>query len=108
MSSYSSRDLRENPGDMLRDLAAGGSPVITLRGRPVGVVVPFESVLEGGARLGLAGRLLESGAISLGTAASIAGRSVEEMIEAAGRLGLEDVFSDLTRLAEDVAALQGP
>lgn len=93
---------------MLRDLEAGESPVITLRGRPVGVVVPFESVLEGGARLGLAARLLHSGAISLGTAAAIAGRTVEEMIEALGKLGMMDVFSDVDRLDEDLANLTTP
>jgi len=103
MSSYSSRKLRENPAAMLRELEAGGSPVITLRGQPIGVVVPFESVLEGGARLGLAARLLKSGVISLGTAAKIAERSVEETIELVAKLGLTDVFSDVERLEEDLA-----
>lgn len=106
MTTYSSRDLRENPAPMLRDLEAGQSPVITLRGTPVGIVVPFDLVVEGGARLGLAIRLYAAGAVSLGTAARIAERSVEEFMEQVGRAGVVDVFSDVTRLEEDVAALE--
>lgn len=56
MASHSSRELSVNPAAMLRDL-------------------------EAGAHVALAARLPQSGAISMGTAARIAGRSIEEMIE---------------------------
>lgn len=106
MGSYSSRQLRDNPGPLMRDLESGQTSVITLRGRPIGVVVPFEAALEGGARAGLAVRLLQAGVVSLGTAARIAERTVEETIELAGRLGAVDVFSDEGRLAEDLENLR--
>jgi hypothetical protein len=60
----------------------------------VGVVVPFEEAARSGARAGLAARLLASGAASLGTAARIAGRSVEAMIDLMAGLGYENVFTD--------------
>ncbi len=106
MGSYSSRQLRDNPGPLMRELESGQTSVLTLRGRPIGVVVPFEDALEGGARAGLAVRLLATGVVSLGTAARIAQRTVEETMELAGRLGAVDVFSDEERLAEDLENLR--
>jgi prevent-host-death family protein len=105
MSAYTSRELRENPGPMLREVEEGGLPVLTVRGKPVGVVVPFEEAVKVGARGGLAARLLASGAVSLGTAAQIAGRSVEAMIELMAELGDDNVFTDAERFDEDLRSL---
>ena len=102
MSAYSSRKLRENPAGLIREVQSGGLPVITLRGQPVGIVVPFETALQGGARAGLAAALLAEQVVSLGTAARIAGCSVEEFVELTGRLGHRDVLSDVDRLDEDL------
>jgi prevent-host-death family protein len=105
MSTYSSRQLRENPAPLLREVEDGGLAVVTVRGKPVAVVVPFEEALKAGARAGLAARLLASRAVSLGTAAQIAERSVEGMIGLMGELGYENVFSDVGRFEEDLHAL---
>ena len=106
MSAYSSRQLRENPAAMLREVEGGGLPVITVRGRPVGVVVPFDDAVKFGARAGLAARLLASGAVSLGTAAQIVDRSVEGMIELMAELHYDNVFADVERFEEDLRNIE--
>lgn len=105
MSAYTLRQLQEDPEALLRELEAGGLPVIIARGRPAGVVVPFEHAVRLGARAGLAARLLAAGVITIGTAAQIADRSVEAMVELMGELGYQNVFADLERLNADLDSL---
>ncbi len=59
-----------------------------------------------GAETALAIHLLKEGAISLGHAAKMAGRSVEALLGVLRELGLEDVLYDEGSLQEDLETLE--
>ncbi len=105
MAVHTVRDLKHNPSRLYRELAAGETAVLTRRGQPVGVAVPFDLVIQAGAAAAVATQLLRTGAISLGEAARIAGRSVEAYMEVLAAAGVDDVLYDEERLAEDLDTL---
>lgn len=105
MPTHSVRELKNNPSELFRELDEGKTPVLTRRGEPIGVAVPFSTVLEAGAETALAIHLLAQGAISLGTAARMARRSVEDLLDLLKDIGIEDVLYDEERLREDIETL---
>jgi antitoxin (DNA-binding transcriptional repressor) of toxin-antitoxin stability system len=107
MSAYSVRDLKNNPSVLLRELDGGGSAILTRGGEPVGVVIPFGHVVEAGAAAALAVQLVETGAVSLETAARVARRTVGEFIDLLAALNVQDVLTDEQRAREDLATIRG-
>jgi antitoxin (DNA-binding transcriptional repressor) of toxin-antitoxin stability system len=82
MDIFNVRDLRERPGALIRDAEQGHLAMVTKRGHPVFIAVPFtEELVKLGLSKALALRMLEEKHITLRQAAKIAGVSLEEMID---------------------------
>ncbi len=89
MHIFSARDLRERTGDLIRGAENGELSIITKRGTPVFVALPFdETLLREGVSVALAIKLFDEEHVSLGRAAKLAGLSVSEMIDMLGRYGI--------------------
>jgi len=89
MDSFSIRDLRERTGELVRDAEAGRLSVVTKRGRPVFIAVPFDdALLEHGVNVALAVKLFADGVVTLSRAARVAGMSTEAFIETLGLLAV--------------------
>lgn len=96
MDTFSVRDLREHTGSLIHDAEEGKLALITKRGRPVFLAVPFsEELLIFGLRSALAVTLYKEGTLSLGKAAKLADQSLEAFIEKLGKLNIPVVdYSD--------------
>lgn len=82
MDSFTIRDLRERTGELVRGAEKGKLSVVTKRGQPLFVAVPFDdAVLSGGVKRSLALRLVADGIISQGKAAEMAGMSRVEFLD---------------------------
>ena len=92
MDVFSVRDLRINSSTLLKDAEEGRLSLITKRGRPSALAVPFgERLCELGVDRDLALRLFETGSVSLAKAAKIAGVSIDEFLSLLARTGLPAV-----------------
>jgi prevent-host-death family protein len=106
MDTFTIRDLRERTGELVRDAEAGRLAVVTKRGRPLFVAVPFdEGLLSQGVPVALAARLYADEVLSLTRAARLAGLTPEAFIERLGVLGItvtdypgEELDRELTAL----------
>lgn len=86
MKAFSIRDLREKTGDLVRGAEAGKLALVSKRGNPLFVAVPFNgTVLEGGVKVALALRLVADGTISQGTGAELAGMSRVDFLDLMAR-----------------------
>jgi len=82
MDIFNVRDLRERPGALIRDAEQGNLAMVTKRGHPVFIAVPFtEELVKLGLSKALALKMLEEKHVTLRQAAKIAGVSLEEMID---------------------------
>jgi prevent-host-death family protein len=74
VDTFSVRDLRERIGDLTRDAESGRLAVVTKRGRPLFVAVPFsEELLQEGVGFSLALDLYREGVATSARAAKLAG-----------------------------------
>lgn len=91
LEMFSVRDLRLRSSDLVREAEAGQVSVITKRGRPAVVAVPFGTrLVDRGLDKDLALALFEQGLITMAKAAKLAGVT-------------QDVFMDLMAEAGSVA-----
>ena len=98
------RDLRERPGELIRDAEQGLLAMVTKRGRPVFIAVPFtEELVKLGLSKSLALRMLEEKQISLRQACKIANISLEEMLSLTSDAGMNVVDYDPKELDEELA-----
>jgi len=105
METFSVRDLRERAGDLIRSAQEGKLSVITNRGNPVCIAIPFDDLLaREGVTAALALRLFDEGQISLGLAARLTGMSRQAFTEYLGRLGIAVVRSTVTELEQELAS----
>lgn len=82
MDSFTIRDLRERTGDLVRGAEKGKMSLVTKRGQPLFVAVPFDdAILAGGVKQSLALRLVADGVISQGKGAELAGVSRVEFLD---------------------------
>ncbi len=89
MHSFSIRDLRERTGELSKEAEKGNLALITKHGRPMFVSVPFtENLLKNGVHVALAESLYQSGSLSIGKAAKLAGLSIAEFSEHLSRLNI--------------------
>ncbi len=100
---FSVRDLRNRTGDLLRDAEAGHLSVITKRGKPAILAVPFdERLLEYGVHRAMALHLFESRQLTLAQAASVAKLSLEEFMDLLGEVGIAAVDYPAEDLKEEL------
>lgn len=79
---FSARDLRNNTGQLIRDAENGRLSLITKRGVPMILAVPFDSLLLNlGVNRSLALHLFEKKLVTLSQAAKIAQLSIDEFLE---------------------------
>jgi len=104
---FSVRDLRNRSGDLLRDAEAGKVSLITKRGTPAILALPFdEHLLRNGVHRALGLHLFESGRMSLAQAAKVAGLSVEEFVALLGEAGIPAVDYAPDELKEEMDIAQ--
>lgn len=109
MESFTIRDLRERTGELVRGAEKGKLAIVTKRGQPLFVAVPFDSaLLEGGVRRSFVLRLVEDGIVSQGKAAELLGIGRVEMMDlmaahgiAAANYPVEDLRQELQELDVD-------
>ncbi len=103
MDTFSVRDLREHTGSLIHDAEAGKLSLVTKRGKPVFLAVPFsEELLKLGLRLSLAVNLYKEGALTVGKAAKLADQSLENFIEQLGKMGIPVVDYTVDDLSKEL------
>ena len=89
---FTVRDIREHTGALIHDAEEGKLSLITKRGHPVFLAVPFsEDLLKTGLQQALAINLFKEGVLSLEKSAKLAEQSIEMFIEKLGILGIPTV-----------------
>ena len=102
---FSVRDLRQRSGKLLRDAENGRLALITKRGRPAILAVPFDERLLGlGLHRSLALGLYEERHLTLVQAARLAGLSAEEFVVLLGETGVPAADYPTEELDEELAA----
>lgn len=102
MNIFSVRELRNHSARFIKDAENGQISIITKRGKPTVMAVPFgEQTLRLGVEKDLALNLFQSGAVSLVKAAQLAGMSVAGFIELLGRLEITAVDYPVEELANE-------
>lgn len=105
MHTFSIRDLRERSGELTREAEAGRLSLITKRGQPLMVALPFsDTLLDRGARVALAEHLFKEGVLSLGKAARMAGMPYVLFSEHLSRIGIPVVDYPPDELEEELRA----
>ena len=105
MQTFSIRDLRERSGELTREAEAGHLSLITKRGQPVMVAVPFsDTLLDKGARVALAEHLFKDGVLSLSKAAKLAGMPYVLFSEHLSRIGIPVVDYSPDELEDELKA----
>ena len=102
---FSVRDLRQRSGKLLKDAENGRLALITKRGRPAILAVPFdERLLELGLHRTLALRLFEKRHLTLVQAAKLAGLNAEEFLALLGEAGIPAADYPAEELDEEAGA----
>lgn len=104
IDAYSVRDLRNHSSRLMKDAEDGRLSIITKRGKPAILAVPFaEQSLRVGVEKDLALQLFESGSITLAKAARIADMPVADFMELLARFDIPAVDYPASELADEVA-----
>lgn len=104
--TFSVRDLRERIGELTHDAEEGRLALVTKRGRPLFVAVPFsEELLKEGIAFSLALQLYREGVVTAGRAATLAGMALAGLLEAVSHLEAPVVDYSPEEMAEELARL---
>lgn len=107
MQTFSIRDLREKSGELSREAEAGNPALITKRGKPLMVTVPFsQHLIENGIYIALAEKLFCDGRMTLGRAAKIANMSYAQFAEHLSVLNIAVVDYPAEELADELRVAQ--
>jgi len=102
---FTVRELRERSGELLRDAEQGKLALITKRGRPAILAVPFdERLLSHGVHRALALHLFEGGQVTLSQGARLAGLPIEGFFELLAQTGIVAVSYPPEDLEAEVQA----
>lgn len=101
---YSVRDLRNHSARLMKGAEKGQLSIITKRGKPTIVAVPFgKQTLSLGVEKDLALNLFQSGVLSLVKAAQMAGMSIPEFMDLLAQLEIPAVDYPVEELANEVS-----
>ncbi|WP_459871269.1 UPF0175 family protein [Endothiovibrio diazotrophicus] len=107
IDTFTIRDLRERTGELTRDAEAGRLSLVTKRGRPLFVAVPFtDEVLKEGVGFPLAMQLYQEGVLTSVRAAGLAGMGLAEFLEALSELEIPVADYSAEELADEIAVLE--
>ena len=108
MHTLTDDDIKREPTRLLDDAQRGQVTAVTTEGRALLMTVPLENGAPApGALLDLAATLYDSGQISLGRAAEIAGLGYAGMMDELGRRGIATLRLRPGELERELAAF-GP
>jgi hypothetical protein len=100
------KELQTNPGKLSKSFEQDDYLLITRRGEPMGVALPFSSqMLEQGLKPWAALKAFESGDLTLGQLAKTFGKNKVEMLEMLGQLNISVADYSLDEDLETVDAL---
>ena len=100
---FSVRDLRNRSGDLLRHAETGKVSLITKRGAPAILAVPFdEKLLTHGIHRAMALHLFESRQLTVAQAAKVAKMALEDFIVLLDEAGLDAVDYPPEELKEEL------
>jgi prevent-host-death family protein len=92
MELFSARDLRTRSSELVRDAEQGRLAVITKRGRPAALTLPFDRrLVELGLAEDLAVSLFERRLVTMAKAAKIAGVSLDAFMNLLAQAGVAAV-----------------
>jgi prevent-host-death family protein len=92
MDLLTARDLRTRPSALVREAERGRVSVITKRGRPTALALPFSRrLLELGLSKDLALSLFERRAVTMAKAAKIAGLTLDRFMDMLSQTGVAAV-----------------
>ncbi len=107
MHTFSIRNLREKVGDIVADAEAGQLSLITKRGKPIFLAVPFdENMFQLGLHAFLAVEAYKVGSVSLEKAAKMASLSVESFMERLSEYAIPVVNYPAEEVQDDFDRLQ--
>ena len=102
-TSFSVRDLRQRSGELLRNAEDGRLAIVTKRGRPTILAVPFdERLLDVGVHRALALQLFEQRQLTLSQAAKVADLSAEDFMDLLGKAGVAAVDYPSSELEDEL------
>jgi len=105
---FTARDLRNRSGDLFRDATNGRISLVTKRGKPAFIAVPFDQrLLEYGLHRTMAMDLFKSHQITLAQGAKIASMPVGDFISLLGTAGICAVDYPADELENDLAVALG-
>ena len=103
MDVFSVRDLRVHSARLMRDAEEGRIAVLTKRGKPRALSVPFnERALELGVPRDLALQLFESGSLTLVKAAKLASMTVSEFMDLLAQFDIPAVTLSLGDVEREI------
>lgn len=103
MQTFSIRDLREKSGELSREAEAGHPALITRRGKPLMMALPFnQKLVENGIYPALAEQLYKEGCLTLGRAAKIANMTYAEFAEYLSALNIPVVDYPVEELEDEL------
>jgi len=106
MQAFSIREPRYRSGELSREAESGKLSLITRRGRPLLVGVPFaRAIVAAGVHTALALHLFKAGQLSLGAAAGVAQMPRAQFIELLGGLGIAIVNYPPSDLHDELAQM---
>ena len=88
MQAFAVRDLREHTGELVRNAESGQYSVVSKHGKPLFVALPFDdALLSAGVNIALADSLVQSGELSVGAGAKLAGMTHSAYMQHLGSIG---------------------
>lgn len=104
MQTLSPDELVHHPSRLLDDAAQGHASLVVRDGQPLLLAIPLGEGFDAAeVRLELAARLYDSGRISLGLAARLAGKTYGEMMDELGQRGIATIRLEPGELERELA-----
>jgi predicted HTH domain antitoxin len=107
MKTFSVRDLRERTGALIHGAEAGELSIVTKRGNPVFLAVPFtDELITFGLRHAMAIELYKEGVLTLTKATKLAGISLEGFIKILSDLKISLIQYTMTDVEEELKSFE--